>query len=73
MPALAPIKRNPLLTKEYLEGGSGLEGLEKQIRRLEGRILSERFERQPQGILGGVVKYCPPETVSRKKRRWGDR
>jgi hypothetical protein len=68
MPALAPIKRNPLLTKEYLEGGSGLEGCEKQINRLWGQILSPKFE--VQGILGGV-KYCPPETVSRQKKKMG--
>jgi hypothetical protein len=63
---LRPVKRNPLLTKGYLEGIWG----EKLINRLWANILSEKFERTPQGILGGV-KYCPPETVSRQKKKMG--
>jgi hypothetical protein len=63
---LRPVKRNLLLTREYLEGTWG----EKLINRLWGQILSEKFERTPQGILGGV-KYCPPETVSREKKKMG--
>jgi hypothetical protein len=67
---LRPVKSNPLLTREYLEGGSGLGRLEKLMNSLTANILSEKFERTPQGILGGV-KYCPPETVSRQKKKMG--
>jgi hypothetical protein len=38
------------------------------MNRLWANILSEKFE--VQGILGGV-KYCPPETVSRQKKKMG--
>src|SRR5262249_53675572 len=67
---LGPVKRNPLLTRDYLEGGSGLDGIEKAINRLRGQILSEIFERRPQGILGGG-KYCPHETTSRQQKKMG--
>jgi hypothetical protein len=67
MPELAPVKPNPLLTKEYLEGHE-LAGLEKQVNRLLGEILTEQFLAKPHGLLGGV-KFCPPETVSRQKKK----
>jgi hypothetical protein len=70
MPQLPPITRNPLLTKEYLEGGSGLEGCEKLINRLWGQVLSPKFE--VQGILGGL-NSARPRPSQGKKRRWADR
>jgi hypothetical protein len=64
MPKLEPVAPNPRLTKEYL---GPTWGLEKAVNRLEGRILSERFEAEPHGILGGV-KYCPPEKTAAQLR-----
>jgi hypothetical protein len=68
MPELPPVKRNLCLTKEYL---GWTWGLQREVRRLVGQILSEKFEAKPHGILGGV-KYCPPEkTTGQLKRKMG--
>src|SRR5262249_52349377 len=65
-PKLKPVRPNPLLTEDYLEPTWGLE---RDVNRLIGQLLSERFITHG-GILGGVKVY-PPEVMAAqlKKRR----
>jgi hypothetical protein len=71
MPALVPVKRNPLLTKDYLDNEDGLGGLAKAVDRLISEIYTERFLTKSQGILGGIKVYPPEKTAAQLKRKMG--